>query len=165
MDASYTGPHLPAVPSFSSASSGGSTALSSSSSSSSASDALVGSASPMAVEADAPNGSVRPAGPSPAELVADEQLVNAHGISLAFVKGLMAEYKAQRGLPRKYSLEILLRLNGLLRTLPSLVAVPFPPGATAFNVCGDTHGQFYDTLRVRVFYVVNSSCLSLWWCN
>ena len=97
--------------------------------------------------------SVRPPGavgplPTPAELAADETLVNAHGISLGFVKALMAEYKAQRGLPRKYSLELLLRLNGVLRALPSLVSVPFPPGAAQFNVCGDTHGQYYDTLNI-----------------
>jgi hypothetical protein len=86
--------------------------------------------------------------PTAEELASDPDRVNAHGISLAFVRALMAEYKAQRGLPRKYSLQLLLRLNALLRSLPSLVRVPFPSGAPRFNVCGDTHGQYYDTLHV-----------------
>ena len=59
-----------------------------------------------------------------------------------------AEYKAQRGLARKYSLQLLLRVLKLLRALPSLVRVPFPPSAPTFNVCGDTHGQYYDTLHI-----------------
>jgi hypothetical protein len=86
--------------------------------------------------------------PTAAELAADPALVGAHGVSLGFVRALMAEYKAQRGLPKKYSLQLLLRLNTLLRSLPSLVRVPFPSGADRFNVCGDTHGQYYDTLNV-----------------
>lgn len=86
--------------------------------------------------------------PTAAELVEDPARVNANGISLSFVRTLMAEYKAQRGLARKYSLQLLLRANSMLRALPSLVHVPFPVGAPYFNVCGDTHGQYYDTLHI-----------------
>ena len=44
--------------------------------------------------------------------------------------------------------QLLLRLRTLLAGYKSLVHVPFPPGAERFNVCGDTHGQFYDTLHL-----------------
>jgi hypothetical protein len=86
----------------------------------------------------------------------------------AFVKQLAAWQKAQKHLHKKYALQLLLRLNALLRGYRSLVTVPFPPapepasadggdsspetspggGDVRFNVCGDTHGQYYDTLNI-----------------
>lgn len=78
----------------------------------------------------------------------DENAINCHGISFAFVKQMLAEFRAQRMIHRKYVLQILLRLKKILDTLPSLVHVPFPPNAEYFNVCGDTHGQYYDTLNI-----------------
>lgn len=92
--------------------------------------------------------------PSPAELMADESRVNEHGISLGFVKGLMGHLKAQKHLHRKYALQLLCRLHRLLSTYRSLVTVEHPSPeaggdpAARFNVCGDTHGQYYDTLNL-----------------
>lgn len=87
-------------------------------------------------------------GASSADCAADANAVNEHGISAAFVRALVSDFRAQRVLHRKYALQLLLRFKRLLDSLPSLVRVPFPAGSTVFNVAGDTHGQFYDTLNI-----------------
>lgn len=89
-----------------------------------------------------------PGAASAQQCAQDERAVNQYGISLGFVKQLMAEFKAQRGLHKKYCWELLLRLRSLLASYPSLVHVPYPTGAQYFNVCGDTHGQYYDTCNL-----------------
>lgn len=88
------------------------------------------------------------AGASSAACAADVDAVSEHGVSLGFVRAMMAEFKAQKMIARKYALQLLVRMLKLLRPLPSLVHTPFPAGAARFNVCGDTHGQFYDTLNI-----------------
>jgi len=55
--------------------------------------------------------------------------------------------KAQRQLHKKFVFQILLELKSKLAALPSLVDVPIPDG-THINVCGDTHGQYYDLLNI-----------------
>lgn len=55
--------------------------------------------------------------------------------------------KGQQRLHKRYAFEILLRVKKILVTLPSLVDVEVPKG-THINVCGDTHGQFYDLLNI-----------------
>mmetsp|Transcript_22282 Transcript_22282/g.73000 ORF Transcript_22282/g.73000 Transcript_22282/m.73000 type:complete len:481 (+) Transcript_22282:104-1546(+) len=50
-------------------------------------------------------------------------------------------------LHHKYVFEVLLKLKEVLEELPSLVDVPIPEGSH-INVCGDTHGQFYDLLNI-----------------
>lgn len=85
---------------------------------------------------------------APEALAADENLVNEHGVSLGFVKALMAEFKAQKGLHKKYAQQLLIRLRRLLCTYKSLVHAEFPAAAKVFNVAGDTHGQYYDTLHM-----------------
>lgn len=79
---------------------------------------------------------------------ADEDAVGVHGISLRFVHALMAEFKAQRTVHKKYVVQLLLRVRALLRTYKSLVRTNRPAGAAKYHVCGDTHGQFYDTLNI-----------------
>lgn len=105
VDASYSGPLLPAIPE-------------------------VGSAA------------------TPEQCAADQSAVNEHGISLSFVRSLIEHFRAQKSIHRKVAGQLLARLKRLLDKLPSLVHVPFPAGAERFNVCGDTHGQYYDTLHI-----------------
>ena len=88
------------------------------------------------------------AGASAEACAADPAAVNEHGLSAGFVRALVADFRAQRVLHRKYALQLLLRAQALLVALPSLVHAPMPDGAAVFNVCGDTHGQFYDTLNI-----------------
>ena len=55
--------------------------------------------------------------------------------------------KDQKKLHRKYALQVLLAVKKVLLELPTLVDVPVPAGSH-INVCGDTHGQFYDLLNI-----------------
>ena len=45
----------------------------------------------------------------------------------------------------------------VLEELPSLVDVPIPEGSH-INVCGDTHGQFYDLLNIFETHGRRESC-------
>ncbi len=85
---------------------------------------------------------------SAAECAADPSAVNAHGLSLAFVRALKADFKSQRLVAKRYAQELLVRLRGLLVTYKALVHAPFPDTVPHFNVCGDTHGQYYDTCNI-----------------
>lgn len=53
----------------------------------------------------------------------------------------------QKKLHRRYVFELLLKAKAVLEALSSLVDVEVPKG-THINVCGDTHGQFYDLLHI-----------------
>jgi serine/threonine-protein phosphatase 5 len=87
-------------------------------------------------------------GASAAACAADPSAVSEHGVSLAFVRALRAEFLSQRGLHKRYAWELLSRINTLLRSFSSLVRAAFPADAPFFNVCGDTHGQYYDTCNI-----------------
>ena len=68
-------------------------------------------------------------------------------ITADFVEGMIAAFKAQQTIHRRYAFEIVLQARDLLRSLPPLVDVPVPQG-TGITVCGDVHGQFYDLLHI-----------------
>lgn len=90
------------------------------------------------------------------EIVVDEKYSGprlpeegAAGITVDFVQELMSYFFDQRLLHRKYVLQILLAARAHFESLPSLLRLSLPPGpGTHFNVCGDTHGQFYDLLHI-----------------
>lgn len=90
----------------------------------------------------------RPPAVAPEALAGAPELVNENGLSHAFVTGIMADFKAQRLVHKKYVIELLLRARRHLASQPAVVSVPWPAGARAFNVCGDTHGQYYDTVNI-----------------
>ena len=60
---------------------------------------------------------------------------------------IAAHLRAQKTLHAKFVYRILIELKAQLQALPSLVDVPIPEG-THINVCGDTHGQYYDLLHI-----------------
>jgi len=68
-------------------------------------------------------------------------------LTLDFVKAMMAEFKEQRKIHRRFSMHIIKKSYDVFHQLPSLVDVDVPEGAH-ITVCGDTHGQFYDLLRI-----------------
>lgn len=85
---------------------------------------------------------------TPAQCAADPSAVNEHGISLSFVRAMIEHFRSQKSIHRKVAGQLLARLKRMLDKLPSLVHMPIPEGAERFNVCGDTHGQYYDTLHI-----------------
>lgn len=72
---------------------------------------------------------------------------DAYVISLEFIQAMMDEFKAQKKVHRRFSMQIILEAYEKLRQLPSLVDVDVPEG-THITVCGDTHGQFFDLMKI-----------------
>lgn len=68
-------------------------------------------------------------------------------ITLEFVKDLIAQFKDQKKLHKKYVATILLAMRDLLQKTPTLIDISVPEGKH-FTVCGDTHGQFYDLCNI-----------------
>ncbi|KAJ9522034.1 hypothetical protein QJQ45_005077 [Haematococcus lacustris] len=68
-------------------------------------------------------------------------------ITLDFVQSMLAEFKEQRVIHRRFAYEIVLKAQELFRQQASLVDVSIPENGH-LTVCGDTHGQFYDLLRI-----------------
>lgn len=64
-----------------------------------------------------------------------------------FVLEMVEEFKQERKVHRRFLTQIILESYEKLRELPSLVDVNVPNG-DFITVCGDTHGQFYDLLKI-----------------
>lgn len=75
------------------------------------------------------------------------KLENEETVTLEFMKELMAWYKDQKKLHKKYAYKILYDIDSYLRKQPSLVDIAIPDDGK-FTVCGDIHGQFYDLLNI-----------------
>lgn len=68
-------------------------------------------------------------------------------ITLEFVKDMIAQYKDQKRLHKKYIASILLAIKKMLDETPTLVDIKVDQG-NHITVCGDTHGQFYDLCNI-----------------
>ncbi|VDD94811.1 unnamed protein product [Enterobius vermicularis] len=68
-------------------------------------------------------------------------------ITAEFMKSLIATFKAEKKLHRKYAYKILLGIRQYLGGLPNMVKITVPPGQK-FTICGDVHGQFYDLCNI-----------------
>ncbi|KAI7844809.1 hypothetical protein COHA_001689 [Chlorella ohadii] len=68
-------------------------------------------------------------------------------VTLEFIKAMLQAFKEERLIHRRYAFEIILQAQAILKQLPALVDIDVPVD-THLTVCGDTHGQFYDLLRI-----------------
>ncbi|KAG2442081.1 hypothetical protein HYH02_009872 [Chlamydomonas schloesseri] len=68
-------------------------------------------------------------------------------ITPEFVEAMLAEFKAQKSIHKRFAFEIIKQAHTLFKSLPSLVDVTIPDDKH-FTVCGDVHGQFYDLLNI-----------------
>nr|BAN20786.1 protein phosphatase-5 [Riptortus pedestris] len=64
-----------------------------------------------------------------------------------FIKDLLATYKQQGKLHRKYAYKILFDVKSYFMEQPSLIDVTIEDNEK-FTVCGDIHGQFYDLMNI-----------------
>ncbi|KAJ3632088.1 hypothetical protein Zmor_022113 [Zophobas morio] len=64
-----------------------------------------------------------------------------------FLKSLISWFKDQKPLHKKFAFQIIIEARKLFAGYESLVYVDIPENAV-FNICGDTHGQFYDLLHI-----------------
>jgi serine/threonine-protein phosphatase 5 len=72
---------------------------------------------------------------------------SSYSITLEFVEAMLEAFKQEQLIHRRFVYEIILETQAHLQTLPSLVDVQVPVGKH-ITVCGDTHGQYYDLLRI-----------------
>ena len=68
-------------------------------------------------------------------------------VTSEFMVELLAWYRTQKILHRKYAYGMLRRVREYFKLQPSLVRVTIP-SSNKFTVCGDIHGQFYDLLNI-----------------
>nr|CAG4636059.1 EOG090X03S1 [Eubosmina coregoni]SVE69715.1 EOG090X03S1 [Eubosmina coregoni] len=68
-------------------------------------------------------------------------------VTKQFMEELMEAYKDQKKLHRKYAFKILLDVEELFKSQPSMIDVTIPEDQK-FTVCGDIHGQFYDLMNI-----------------
>eukprot|EP00898_Chlorokybus_atmophyticus_P000400 jgi/Chlat1/1360/Chrsp119S01780 len=73
--------------------------------------------------------------------------IDGDQITLEFVQQMLADFKEQKPLHKRYAFQILLRVKSILQSLPPLVDIDVPEGSH-FTVCGDVHGQFYDLCNI-----------------
>lgn len=73
--------------------------------------------------------------------------VAGYQLTLDFIKAMMEEFKEQRMVHRRFILQILVSAHRVLKALPSLVDLDVP-ASSHITVCGDTHGQYFDLMKI-----------------
>ena len=72
-------------------------------------------------------------------------------INLEWVMNLIEVFRDQKTVHRKYVVQVLLKALEIFSGLKSLIRTDVPTfedGTGHVNVCGDTHGQFYDVMHL-----------------
>lgn len=69
------------------------------------------------------------------------------GITAEFVSEMREHFRLEKKIDRRDAVYILLEVLKLLKQYPNVVNVKVPD-SSRINVCGDTHGQYYDTLHI-----------------
>jgi serine/threonine-protein phosphatase 5 len=64
-----------------------------------------------------------------------------------FIDDMIARFRDQKTLHRKYVYRIVLKVREILDKEPTMVEVDVQKGHT-LTVCGDTHGQYFDLLEI-----------------
>lgn len=73
--------------------------------------------------------------------------IEEEGITSSFLKEVKEHFRKEKILDRHDVIFILLEALKHFNSCPNVVEVNVPDGIR-INVCGDTHGQFYDTLHI-----------------
>ena len=68
-------------------------------------------------------------------------------MTLDFIRGMLERFRTDRRLHKKYMYKIIVRAHEQLSRMQNIEALEIPPGET-LTVCGDTHGQFFDVLKI-----------------
>lgn len=77
----------------------------------------------------------------------DGPKIENNRISKEFVEAMIAHFKEEKLLHRRYAYKILLDVREYFAKTPTLVDISIGKG-NKFTVCGDIHGQFYDLVNI-----------------
>jgi serine/threonine-protein phosphatase 5 len=67
---------------------------------------------------------------------------------LEFVLHMMERFKSQKSIHKKYLMQLLVAASKYLSKQSTLQRISLPTKSSHINVCGDTHGQFYDLCNI-----------------
>jgi serine/threonine-protein phosphatase 5 len=71
-------------------------------------------------------------------------------VTMEFVHAMMERFRSEKLIHAKYVAKILVAAKTYFKTCKSCIRVPLPKNDddSHINVCGDTHGQFYDLCNI-----------------
>lgn len=76
-----------------------------------------------------------------------DNITGKYFMTLEFIQEMLDAFKNEKLIHKRFAYQIVLDSQSIVKSLPSLVDVDVPVNSQ-ITVCGDTHGQFYDLLRI-----------------